>query len=207
MRNIFLLGSLLICIFLLYCSDSSSRKGQFVANDKQIEPKVLERTTSSIEQEWINQTLERKQILSGKASMLIPESFTLMGPEMVGLKYPNVGHQPTEVYTNMQGSINVALKHTENQPRNENLSEVKKVIDAGINRPPIHFFKSQEEVINGVECVVIEFISPAVDSEVYNLMLITILEGRLAMVTFNCSGKQNEWKPLGREIIYSFRTN
>ncbi|WP_194973047.1 hypothetical protein [Aquiflexum lacus] len=194
---------LLIISLFFQCSNSSSTN-----NNSEKVQRVMQKEVFSISSKQLHFLLNEKPVLSGKASMMVPENFKLMNSEMLALKYPNVGHQPTEVYTNLEGTINIALNHTKNVASEDNLQEVKKAMDAQINKPPIEFIKSELVQLNGNRCILMEFKSQAVDSKIYNLMLITSLEGRLAMVTFNCTEENlNIWKSRGNDIIYSFKLN
>src|SRR5687768_15074579 len=87
------------------------------------------------------QVLEERVILSSKVKVLLPHDFLSMNKETLALKYPNAGHRPSEVYTNERGTINVALNHTLNKAKPENLDEVKKAMVAQFNRDPFTFIK------------------------------------------------------------------
>src|SRR5690606_25528230 len=120
-------------------------------------------------------SLSQKTVLSGKAVMLIPEGFELMSAEMLAAKYPQTGHRPKEVYTNKDGTINIALNHTQNKAEENDLPDVKKAMEAQFNQPAIEFIQSSMQEIGGREYIRLEFVSPAVDSKIYNLLQITSL--------------------------------
>lgn len=193
MKNTILLLLFIGILFSAYCSSSGKEK--------------LEDNQVAAQSEVVTgDTLKQKPVLSGKATMLIPSQFSLMSSEMLNLKYPSKGHQPSEVYTNNEGTINIALNHTQNKAGEENLAEVKKAMEGQFNRPPINFIKSEIREINGSKVIVMEFVSPAADTMIYNLMVITSLEGRLIMITFNCTeSHRKEWEPIGKRIIESIK--
>jgi hypothetical protein len=148
--------------------------------------------------------LKSRAVLSGKITMLIPTEFSSMSTEMLERKYPSKGHRPSEVYTDKNGTINIALSHTINKARPEDLPEVKKVMEAQFNRAPFTFIKSDLKDMNGSQFITLEFTSPAVDTKIYNMMAIGSLEGRLVMITFNCTETQRkEWESTGKKIINS----
>ena len=162
-------------------------------------------TTYSWSQQ-VASSLKPTTVLKGKAEMLIPSTFTMMNSETIARKYPVAGHRPSEVYSNFNGSINIALNHTNNAVKESDLTAIKEQMEAQFNRPGIDFKKSQMQTLNGKKFVILEFISPAADTKIYNLMAITSLEGRLAIITFNCTANYtNEWKPIGAKIIESVR--
>lgn len=148
--------------------------------------------------------LAPRKILSGKGSMLLPEDFVLMDAQSIAKKYPTAGHRPTEVYTNPGGTINIALNHTRNVAKESDLEGVKQVMDAQFNRPSIDFIGSEIRDVKGKKFIILEFVSQAVDTKIYNLMAIGSLEGRLVMATFNCTDNfRKDWQPVAKKIIGS----
>lgn len=153
-----------------------------------------------------SQTVEYVEVSTlGKSLVLkVPSDFSLMDAETLALKYPSAGHRPSEVYTNEKSTINIALNHTQNKATEANLPDVKKAMETQFNRAPFTFIKSELKEMNGSQFVILEFISPAVDTKIYNLMAIASLEGRLVMITFNCTeAERKEWEATGKKIIGS----
>jgi len=151
-----------------------------------------------------DQQLEQQIVLSGKLNILMPSDFSVMSSEKLALKYPSVGHRPSEVYTNEKSTINIALNHTTNKAKSEDLPNVRNVLESQFNRAPFTLIKSEMRDLNGMPSILLEFISPAVDTKIYNLMVITSLEGRLVMITFNCTeAERKQWTPIAKKIIGS----
>lgn len=149
-------------------------------------------------------SLNQKVVLSGKAMMLLPNMFELMDLNILASKYPITGHRPTEVYTNKEGTINIALNYTQNKAEEKDLPSLKKTMESQFNQPNIEFIQSSLLRINGRQYVQLEFITPASDTRIYNLLQITSLEGRLAMFTFNCTEYlRKDWETTGKEIMRS----
>lgn len=148
--------------------------------------------------------LKTHPVLSGKVTMLIPSEFSLMGSERLAIKYPIAGHRPAEVYTNENGSINIALNHTTNKAQSEDLPDVRKTMESQFSRAPFTFIKSELKDLYGSKTIILEFVSPAADAWIYNLMAIFIFESRLVMITFNCTEDQRkQWEPYGKKMINS----
>ncbi len=151
-------------------------------------------------------SLNQKEVLSGKAMMLIPKMFKLMDLRILASKYPITGHRPTEVYTNKEGTINIALNYTQNKAEEKDLPGLKKTMESQFNQPNIEFIQSSLQRINGQQYVQLEFVTPAADSRIYNLLQITSLEGGLAMFTFNCTENlRKDWEATGKEIMRSIK--
>ena len=122
MKKIFNLAFLISSglFFLLSCANSLGAKHSDIK-----EANVSDTTQTAVKGQG-NVPLSHKTVLSGKATMLLPEEFELMDAEMLAAKYPKTGHQPTEVYTNEDGTINIALNYTQNKAEEKDLAGVKK---------------------------------------------------------------------------------
>ena len=73
--------------------------------------------------------LEERHFLSNKLVLLMPREFELMGEEMLKLKYPTE-RRPTLVYTNKEGTVNVALNHTQDRVTLSQLPDLYKTVEA-----------------------------------------------------------------------------
>jgi hypothetical protein len=149
--------------------------------------------------------LEKASILSNKADILLPKSFSIMTEEMAKMKYPSE-RRPTIIYTNVSGSINIALNHTQSKATNSQISaymdSMKKTFENLY--PSAQWYNSSVEKVNGKKVGVLELVTPASDTEIYNLMWLTDLDGRLLISTFNCTKEQmNDWKPIAKSIMNS----
>ncbi len=154
-------------------------------------------------------TLEKMSLLDGKLIVDLPKSFDLMSKEMLATKYP-ASNRPTLVYTNQDGSVNFAFNHTFNDIPKDKLPEVLPAFVKQFNSiyPQIEWFKKDVVKVNGKNFVVLEFITPATDSKIYNIMYITVLEGRMLMSTFNClESQKNKWELKAKESLNSVIIN
>jgi len=71
-------------------------------------------------------------------------------------------------------------------------------------QPTIEFVQSSMPEINGRKYIQLEFVTPAADSKIYNLLQITSLERRLALFTFNCTENyRKDWEATVKEIMQS----
>lgn len=151
--------------------------------------------------------LETRSLLNDKVELKIPKGFTVMTEEMLKLKYPSE-RRPKLVYTNETGGINVALNLTQNRADQglidayaENLVQTFKNI-----YPSAEWKGSGVVVVNGRKLGYMELVTPAIDTEIYNLMFFTDFEGQLLLCTFNCTKKSiEEWQPTAKEIMNSLK--
>jgi len=70
--------------------------------------------------------------------------------------------------------------------------------------PSAEWFRSEVRTINGREFFVMELRTPAIDSEIRNIMLGTSLEDRLLLISFNVTKElESGWLPMANRIIES----
>lgn len=129
-----------------------------------------------------------------------------MSEDKAKAKYP-YENRPSIIYTNESASVNIAFNYTQNQASNENLQAIMDAMKESFENlyPSAQWYTSEVKTINDKDIGVLELITPAIDTEVYNLMWFTDLDGKLLIATFNCTKEQiDEWKPVGEVILSSF---
>lgn len=154
-----------------------------------------------------NIALETKSFLDNSVELMIPTDFDLMSEELLKIKYPSE-RRPTLVYSNESGGINVALNLTKNKASQElipvysdNFVQTFKSL-----YPSAEWKDSGVKTINGRKVGFLELVTPATDTEIYNLMFFTDLDGKLLLCTFNCTKKSiDEWTPTAKEIMNSLK--
>lgn len=204
-KNIFILSLLL---FLVRCNqgrkeprveaiDSASTKPDAV-------PDVIKNpvNTNTKKQPFLTNRL----FLNGKVELMVPDVFAAMRAEEVMAKYPTKEPIFFQVYTNAEGSVNIAVEHLQEKGAMADLPNFSKIFGEQFSDPSVHIIRNEIEKINGRDFIVLEMVTPAVDTEVYNLMFVTSSGGRLLMGTFNCPvDKQDEWQPLAEKILGSVK--
>jgi len=154
-----------------------------------------------------NVKLEVKAFFDGKVELKIPIDFEIMSEEMLQLKYPTE-QKPGIVYTEETGGINVALRLTENPASQEILplyvDNFVKTFDT--TYPDLNWKDNGVKTINGKEVGFLELVTPAVDTDIYNLLFFTDMNEQLLLCTFNCTKKSmEEWTPIAKEIMTSLK--
>jgi hypothetical protein len=151
--------------------------------------------------------LEERVVLDKKVSLKIPKGFEVMQEEMLKVKYP-AERRPTLVYTNASGEINVALNLTANKASQELMPAYQENFRQTFTKlyPSAKGMKSGVEEVNGRKMGFIELVTPAIDTEIYNLIFFTDVDGQLLLCTFNCTVKdQVAWQPTAKEIMASLK--
>jgi hypothetical protein len=133
---------ILVVLALTSCQ-SEVKEQQSSASPNLMEQKALEKgpVTDSVERpQHSSEKIYRTVFLYGnKLQLSIPSYFTVMTSLMKQSKYPS-GNSPDVIYTNEEGTVNIAFKHTSTLLADANLTEIKptlahllwvKLIDAG----------------------------------------------------------------------------
>ena len=150
-------------------------------------------------------TLERKVVLGGKVSILVPRDFLPMTQEMLNVKYPS-SNRPSLVYTNPRASINIALDHKAMSLPADQLAAAHQSVTSAMKNlyPSAQWFRNEIRTINGRQFFLLDLRTPAIDTEVRNIMLGTSLDDRLLLISFNVTkALEKEWMPTGYKIVES----
>ncbi len=149
--------------------------------------------------------LEKKSLLDNKIQLKIPKYFDIMSEEMMKVKYPSEG-RPNLIYSDETGGINIGLSLTPSEASQELIpAYVNNFVQNFKNAYPTAKWKDKGvKLINGKKIGYLELITPAEDTQIYNLIFFTDLEEKLLLCTFNCTKKDmNEWTPIAKEIMNS----
>jgi hypothetical protein len=154
-----------------------------------------------------NNSFKLLQLLSGKVEIHVPLQLRPMSKRMFELKYPYENQNTTIAYSDEDATVSLLISPRQDEATQEELPKYQQMLNYRFgNNSSIDFKKSEIRKINGREFILIEMITPAVDTEVYNLMFITNSGGKLLMGTFNCTmDKLNKWKPLADQIVASVK--
>lgn len=151
--------------------------------------------------------LEEKSELGGKVTLLIPKAFKPMSEEMLKIKYPSE-RRPDLVYTNERGSVNIALNHTKNRMPANQIPAFHRSLEATFKKihPSAEWFRSEVSKINGRQFIVLEMRTPAIDTQIRNIMLGTSMDERLLLISFNVTKElEKEWLPVGKKVVESVK--
>jgi hypothetical protein len=149
--------------------------------------------------------LEPLSLLSDKVSLLIPDSFRVMTKEEADQKYA-VERRPTIIYTDESGTVNIALSYTKDKASEKEIKIQLETFKQTFKSvfPTAEWYDTGVTDINGKNAGYMELLTPGVDTETYNLMWFTELDGVLLISAFNCTKDQMEdWKPVAKTIMKS----
>ena len=125
-------------------------------------------------------------------TITVPDDFTSLSADEIKQKWPTSASPPSYVVGNRSRSTSIAYDLKANPLKPEDLPKAMKAFEAVFNRiiPGISWKRRELTEIAGREWVMLELTSSAVDTDVYNIMLITSFRGRMLALNFN-STKQD----------------
>lgn len=150
--------------------------------------------------------LEKRELFDKKVEILIPKEFKIMSAEMLDFKYPNRVNRPKLVFTNEDGTVNVALNMLANSATQANVTAYKDAIKNSYRKAfPTAAWQGDGVVnINNRKVGYLKLITQAVDQKVYNYLFLTDVDGKIMVGTFNCTEKlMPEWEPIAQKIVSS----
>ncbi|MGA3599093.1 hypothetical protein [Lysinibacillus agricola] len=134
----------------------------------------------------------------GQIKMCIPTTFDVMEQELMDIKYPS-SRRPEYIYTSESTSINVTLKIMEQQIQAEELEDFTETMMTILQKtqPTAKMLDIGMNEVNGVQIGYFDFITPALDNKIYNLMFLFIVGKNVTMGSINCLKKEMDiWKPI-----------
>ncbi len=151
--------------------------------------------------------LELKSLLNDKIELKIPKDFTLMPEDVIKIKYPE-NNRPTTVFTNAKTTTNIALNLTEHPANQSLILKYKESFLSTFSKsiPTAEWKSNGVKEINVKKVGYLEFISPATDTKIYNLLFFTDVDNKLLICNFNCIIQDtNEWVSVANEIFNSLK--
>jgi hypothetical protein len=132
-----------------------------------------------------------------------------MSQPLFELKYPFENFSSTHAYSNEDGTVTLLISPREEKADQKDLPNYQQTFTSNFaNNPSIDFKRCEIKKIDSRDFIIVEMITPAVDSQIYNLMYVTSVEGKLLVCTFNCTlDKLAEWQPIGEKMLNSITIN
>jgi hypothetical protein len=190
-----ILSTVMFCLIIVGCSgakdgaatDNSKDKKQFVIAGEKVELKDVE-------------------LVPDRLEIAIPSTFNKMSEDMKKMKYPNP-NPPSLVYTNAQGSTNIAFSQMQAAVKDEQIVQFKDGLKRSIKTNAKEWYNDGVTKINGKNIAYLEFLSEAANEKIYNHMMLMELDNKLVIMSFNCLEKdKQDWKPVVKEIMNSLKS-
>ncbi|HCD7254847.1 TPA: hypothetical protein ND504_004390 [Citrobacter farmeri] len=144
------------------------------------------------------------QILGGKASVIMPDGFIKMPKELLETKYP-LSKRPQEVWyvEKENGKVTIAFSMTINAMSDAQIPQFAQMLKQQFSSvSPI----LSDVTVNGNRLTRMEMTIPAADSDIYNVMQLSSLEGKLLISTFNTTEDLKEtYTEMGKQALSTFK--
>ncbi len=143
---------------------------------------------------WVQPVRAETVTLPGtEISFEPPAEFAPLSQEVMDFKWPS-NRAPQYAIGNETGGTTIAydLKPQPNEMTQESLPELQKTFVQVFERaiPNIEWKKNDTVSIGGQNWLMLEMTSSAIDTDIYNIMLVTDYEGDLAMFNFNSTKEE-----------------
>lgn len=149
--------------------------------------------------------LENRSFFDDKVLLSIPSDFIDMPQRYIDRKYPTP-QRPSIILMNEDTEINIALDLTSNQANQSYIPEFNKSSAQAYKNayPDIEWISDGVKEINGRKVGYSEFVVPAIDTKIYNLIFMTDVSGKLLVATFNCAERyKDDWSAKASEVMNS----
>lgn len=181
---------------------------------------IKEEEEIKVEQEHINQItdgyiiiddekifMENTPVSEDEFSMTLPVVFEPMDQSLAKIKYPSE-NRPDFILSNPETTITANFSHKRDLLDDDEVEEFKNIIQESIMKmyPSSKVIESNTIEVDGHKIAYFDFITPAIDSEIYNLMFFFSLKGRLLMGAFNCLKLDMfDWKDIFLQMLHSIQ--
>jgi len=139
---------------------------------------------------------ERVQLRDGRISFVLPAGFKPMSKEDIALKFGRNGaaYAPEFAYSNERQNVSVAVTFGGSGFRAEQSDELKKFLEAQLERniPGVEWIAREMITRNGTRWIHLHLRAKAIDTGVINDMYGTVFDGQLLMFNFNTTIAQYE---------------
>lgn len=138
----------------------------------------------------------------GKFFLKLPKNFSQLDEETLKVKYPN-DNPPTFAFSNDKTTVNVAISLSTATIKD---NEIESYLNAMIQTLGDKMNVIETNVFEkaGHNIGQIKFVSTAVDTEIYNHMIVFSEQDKLRIVSFNCTkALQEDWQEVGAFITNS----
>ncbi|MFW5389581.1 hypothetical protein [Yersinia sp. 2542 StPb PI] len=142
------------------------------------------------------------KVFGGKAYIEMPAEFTLMSKEMLATKYPQQ-NAPQEAYSVEQGSVSFAFSDSNSAIPDGKLAEVVNMMKKQFApfKPTL-----EEKDVDGRKAYIITMDTPAADGTIKNVMLLTTIDGKLVIATFNTTeALADKYIDVGKNALLSLK--
>lgn len=148
---------------------------------------------------------ERINLYDGRVAFVLPDGFSRMSDEMADKKYRRES-RPAHIYSDAKTTTSIAVALAEAEVALEQLGEFKSFMEQTYTRmiPGAQWVKRDFITIANTRWARLELMSNALDTDIHNIVLITILDKKPLMLNFNST--KGEFSRLEKALLKSIDT-
>lgn len=141
-------------------------------------------------------------LLDGKVMIAVPREFELMSDEMARLKYPSE-RRPPIIFTNTEGTVNITVRPTTQNVTNGTIDLARTTLTESFRSIyPSGNVGSTLFDLGDRTAFFIRMTTPAVDSEIRNMIMGAAVDDRLVLFGFNVTRElESKWLDVGTIIL------
>lgn len=144
-----------------------------------------------------------KELIPEGLKMYVPNYFEKMPEILAKIKYPYEA-RPEYIYSNPSHSMSLTFKLFDTEVNEEDLPNIRD----SFKNTMLMIDKSNEDLgediieMSDLKLPYFEIKTSAIDSDIYNLMFLTIVKGKLVMGSFNCPvSDKDDWQKPAKAMI------
>lgn len=142
------------------------------------------------------------RVENNKFFIKVPTSFKNLNSEAINERYS--GDVPGVVFSNDEGTINIAINMTENYMKNNEIKDYKTHMEGLLKESDGEIVSASYYEVDNHNVGQIKLISDSGDTKIYNNTIFFAYNDKLIIVTFNCTKElQEEWQGVGDFITDS----
>ena len=150
-------------------------------------------------------TFKETLLLKDKMSIWLPESFVDMPSKIARIKYPSE-QRPQIIKTDLLGSTNFAFNLLDSPVKPSQMQSTADGIQTILQKvnPANIFYENGTETLGKTTLSWFDFKGYGIDTQIYYIMFVTAIGGRLMHGIFNCAIADMEaWKDAAFQVIRS----
>lgn len=155
-----------------------------------------------------NIIFREREVIKGKLWIWMPDEFGPLSKDLARLKYPNE-NRPDVIYTNKETTVNVTFSHKREKLKEGEEEEIRNYMKEIVKRVQTSSEMIEEGTVKTEEgCFLawFDFVTPAIDTDIYNLMFFSSLGGRLLIGSCNClDADREDWKVFFMQMLGTVR--
>lgn len=144
-------------------------------------------------------------LFGGKAEAMLPDTFGDMPPLMAEIKYPS-SQRPQVIKSGADGAVNFCFNLFASPIERRDIEKTAIRFQSTLQKlqPGLILIGHKTNRLPDTDISWFDFNSFSADAQIYNLLFVTSIGGKLVNGSMNCPrGLQGDWSPIMRQVVLS----